>query len=73
MNVSSFFFGYFSHFLNGKDNWANLFPGILEKMDFSPLRLTGGEIKSPSKACVSWDFFHYALFWKNLYCGFFFH
>ena len=26
-------------FLNGKDNWTNLFPGILEKMDFLPIEV----------------------------------
>jgi hypothetical protein len=42
-------------FLNGKDNWTNLFPGILEKMDFSPLRLTSGGIKSHGETVTSPD------------------
>ena len=43
----------FRIFLNGKGNWTNLFPGILEKWIFFPLRLTGGGIKSYGETVTS--------------------
>ncbi len=47
-------FSTISHILlNGKDDWTSLFPGILGKWIFFPLRLTGGGIKSYGETVTS--------------------